>query len=322
MAHLQLPSHSAPCRNETSATATPFELLNSFTQDRVKFQKWLPEACQRFMKSLRVVPNFMNWGHAVAVELQEVQEVADGIAEAEYVRPKVAAEILGITERQIYNKAKDGSLPSRKIDRRLHVAVAIPQVRGVAREPASELQEAGPGRVLDRPESDSDTVSELLEVSPAISELPELAVDPVSEVQEASPDAHAGNSAAPYAQHTAGSEDTLRNVEAELKRVSWERDLLAQRNEELREDRDATREEFHHEREKWSGVVQQYSEEKERLLLLLSNEQALRLPSLEPSPTEQARPVNDPRPPEDAPTSVTIRGSNRRGWLSRVFGAK
>jgi hypothetical protein len=257
----------------------------------------------------------------VAAELQEIQEVVNRVDEAEFVRPKVAAEILGITERQIYNKAKDGSLPSRKIDRRLHVAVPTSQVHEVAREPASELQEASPDQVRDHPESDPDTVSEVVETSPAISGLPEVGVDPVSEVQKASAHADAGNFPAPHAEHTAGSEDTLRDIEAKLKRVSWERDLLTQRNEELREDRDVMRKEFHDERGKWSAVVQQYSEEKERLLLLLSNEQALRLPSLEPSLADRGRPANNPRPPEDASASVTIRGSKRRGWLSRVFGA-
>ncbi len=67
--------------------------------------------------------------------------------------------------------------------------------------------------------------------------------------------------------------------------------------------------------------------------MAVTNEQVLRLGSspqaeaIEAPPTDMApeddlpeSPAEDPR--RGAHTSVTIRGAKRRGWLSRVFGAK
>jgi hypothetical protein len=260
----------------------------------------------------------------VAAELQEIQKSADEARDVEYVRPKIAADRMGITERQVYNKAKNGSLLSRKIDRRLHVAVPSSEVQEVVGTPGSELQEGTALGGSELREVVDHPASEVVGSPVGPSELPEAESDRSSEVQEVhrSEDTRTSESVGSDGLPRGGT--VARDLEAELSRVAWERDLLTTRIEELREDRDTVRREFHDEREKWSAVVQQYSEEKERLLLLLSNEQALRLPQLaHPTSHEETDAAEEAqRPPDGAESSVTIRGSKRPGWLARLLGAR
>jgi hypothetical protein len=129
---------------------------------------------------------------------------------------------------------------------------------------------------------------------------------------------------------------TISYLRDQLEQARSERHALHVENEVLHT-KLAASEEHHQSTERHLDDVRREAEHlravNERLSMAVTNEQVLRLGSspqaeaIEAQPTDVAPGDDLPEPPaedprHDAHTSVTIRGSKRRGWLSRVFGAR